>query len=76
VITPEENGAAISLNPEVPNVKDPRAEEDLGRRFPEGRVAEIYAIRGKTLWDIVKEAKLIFEIPKPEESKELRTANL
>jgi hypothetical protein len=39
-------------------------------------VAEICAVRGKTLWEKVKEAKLRFEIPKPEEPKELRTVDL
>jgi hypothetical protein len=44
-------------------VEDLRAKEDPGRRLPEGRVAEICAVRGKTLREKVKEAKLSFEIP-------------
>jgi hypothetical protein len=49
--------------------KDLRAEEDLGHHFPEGRVAEIYAVRGKTLQEKVKETKLSFEIPESQRAK-------
>jgi hypothetical protein len=63
VITLEENEAMIILKSKSPNAEDLRAKEDPGRRFPEGNMAKICAVGGKTLQEIVKEVKLRFEIP-------------